>query len=46
MRDNLSSEQIATLLDPTQYTGASSLLAEQFAKQARKLAAELNATDI
>ena len=41
VQDNLSSEQIETLLDPTQYTGASSLMAERFAKQARELAAEL-----
>ncbi len=41
VRANLTSEQIATLLDPTQYTGASSLMAERFAKQARELAAEL-----
>ena len=41
VQDNMTADQITTLLDPTQYTGASSLMAERFAKQARDLAAEL-----
>ena len=41
VQDNLTSDQIESLLDPTQYTGASGLMAERFAQRARELAAEL-----
>jgi adenylosuccinate lyase len=39
--DNLSADQIETLLDPTLYTGACGLLADRFAAQARSVAADL-----
>ena len=39
--DNLSADQIVTLLDPTLYTGACGLLADRFAAQARSVAADL-----
>ena len=40
--DNLSADQIETLLDPTLYTGACGLLADRFAAQARSVAADLS----
>ena len=39
--DNLSADQIETLLDSTLYTGACGLLADRFAAQARSVAADL-----
>ncbi len=39
--ENMDAEQIRSLLDPTRYTGASSLLAERFAARAREVAADL-----
>ena len=41
VRDNLTAEQIEALLDPTEYIGASRLLAERFAERAREVAGEL-----
>ena len=41
VRENMTAEQIETLLDPTQYTGASALMAERFAERAREVAAEI-----
>ncbi len=41
VQENLSSEQIEALLDPTKYTGACGMLADQFAAQAREVAADL-----
>ena len=40
--ENLSAEQIESLLDPTKYTGACGLLADQFAAQARSVAADIS----
>ena len=41
VRENLSSDQIEALLDPTAYIGASRLLTERFAARAREVAGEL-----
>ena len=41
IQDNLSADQIESLLDPTKYTGACGLLADRFAAQARSVAADL-----
>ena len=41
VRENLTSEQIDALLDPTAYIGASRLLAERFAARARDVAQDL-----
>ena len=41
VRENLTAEQIDALLDPTEYIGASRLLAERFAERAREVAGEL-----
>ena len=41
VRENLTSEQVEALLDPTKYTGASRLLAERFSARAREVAGEL-----
>ena len=40
--DNLTADQIEALLDPTQYTGACGLLSDQFAAQARSVAADIS----
>jgi adenylosuccinate lyase len=40
--DNLTTDQIEALLDPTQYTGACGLLSDQFAAQARSIAADIS----
>ncbi len=45
VRDNLTNEQIDTLLDPTRYTGVGKLMSDRFAEQARQTAAELTASD-
>ena len=42
VRENLTEEQIDALLDPTEYIGASRLLAERFAERAREVAGELD----
>ena len=39
--ENLTAAQIETLLDPTRYTGVSSLLAQRFAARARSVSEEL-----
>ena len=41
VRENLTSEQVEALLDPTKYIGASRVLAERFAARAREVAGEL-----
>ena len=41
VQENLTDDQIAALLDPTRYTGACALLADRFAAEARRVAAEL-----
>ena len=41
--NNLTPEQIESLLDPTQYTGACGLIADRFAARARSVAADLRA---
>ena len=40
--ENLTADQIEALLDPTQYTGACGLLSDQFAAQARSVAADIS----
>jgi adenylosuccinate lyase len=40
--ENLTADQIEALLDPTQYTGACGLLSDQFAAQARSIAADIS----
>ena len=40
--DNLTADQIEALLDPTKYTGACGLLADQFTAQARSVAADIS----
>ena len=44
VREHMTTAQIESLLDPTRYTGVSSLLAHRFAARARATAGELRST--